>query len=205
MKALSRLAAACLTTTVAVVPLTVTAAQADGAKVVVVGGKADDLFFAKIKKGIDDAALVVKAHGGSVTYLQLQTYDNIGGDGRQPHPDRDQSSMPVLSPPPTGSPTPRMRPTRPPLRRIFPSCSTTPAARTKPKSSGAINFIGNEENIAGLAGGEYFGTHGAKNVICVNTVPGAGNLEARCQGIADGIAKQGRQIQAIAVAGLEFR
>jgi simple sugar transport system substrate-binding protein len=42
-----------------------------------------------------------------------------------------------------------------------------------------------------VAGGEYFATHGAKNVICVNTVPGAGNLEARCKGVSDGISKAG--------------
>src|SRR5258708_26025512 len=64
----------------ALLATTATAAMADGAKIAVVGGKSDDPFFAKIKKGIDDAAMVVKAHGGSVNYLQLQTYDNIGGD-----------------------------------------------------------------------------------------------------------------------------
>ena len=69
-----------LTLTAALLATTATIAMAGGAKIAVVGGKSDDPFFAKIKKGIDDAALVVKAHGGSVNYLQLQTYDNIGGD-----------------------------------------------------------------------------------------------------------------------------
>src|SRR5471030_3220852 len=66
--------------TAVVLAATAGAALADGAKIAVVGGKSDDPFFAKIKKVIDDAALTVKAHGGSVNYLQLQTYDNIGGD-----------------------------------------------------------------------------------------------------------------------------
>ena len=48
--------------------------------IAVVGGKSDDPFFAKVKKGIDDATLVVQALGGSVNYLMLRTYDNIGGD-----------------------------------------------------------------------------------------------------------------------------
>src|ERR1700722_13814769 len=69
-----------LAVTAALLATTATAAMAGGAKIAVVGGKSDDPFFAKIKKGIDDAALIVKAHGGSVNYLQLQTYDNIGGD-----------------------------------------------------------------------------------------------------------------------------
>ena len=55
----------------------------------VVGGKTDDPFFAKIKKGIDDAALVVAAHGGSVNYLQVQTYDNIGVRCRKSRPQCD--------------------------------------------------------------------------------------------------------------------
>ena len=48
----------------------------DGANIFVVGGKADDPFFAVIKKGVDDAALAVEAYGGSVSFLQLQTYDS---------------------------------------------------------------------------------------------------------------------------------
>ena len=69
-----------LIATAALLAATATAAMAEGARIAVVGGKSDDPFFAKIKKGIDDAAMVVKAHGGSVNYLQLQTYDNIDGD-----------------------------------------------------------------------------------------------------------------------------
>ena len=38
---------------------------------------------------------------------------------------------------------------------------------------GAINYVGSDEYVAGLAGGEYFGKAGKKNVICVNTLPGA--------------------------------
>ena len=74
-KTLARLA---LTT--AAVAFGATMALADGTVVAVVGGKADDPFFAKVKKGIDDATLVVEAHGGTVNYLMLQNYDNIGGD-----------------------------------------------------------------------------------------------------------------------------
>jgi len=64
----------------AVMATTATALLADGTKIAIIGGRTDDPFFAIVKKGIDDAALTVKAHGGTVNYLQLQTYDNIGGD-----------------------------------------------------------------------------------------------------------------------------
>jgi simple sugar transport system substrate-binding protein len=59
---------------------TVMVTGATAANIAIIGGKTDDAFFAKIKKGIDDATIVVKQHGGTVNYLQLQTYDNIGGD-----------------------------------------------------------------------------------------------------------------------------
>jgi hypothetical protein len=41
-----------LIVTAAVLTTTATAAMADGAKIAVVGGKSDDPFFAKIKKGM---------------------------------------------------------------------------------------------------------------------------------------------------------
>ena len=56
---------------------------------------------------------------------------------------------------------------------------------------GAMNFIGNDDYVAGVAGGEFFTAHASKNVLCVNTIPGAANLEARCKGLADGMAKAG--------------
>ena len=53
------------------------------ADIAVVGGRADEEFWNRIKKGVDDARLVVEANGGSVNYLQLQSYDNIGPDAAQ--------------------------------------------------------------------------------------------------------------------------
>jgi simple sugar transport system substrate-binding protein len=79
MTRMKRIAAA-LTTTAALGLAAGAALAQDGAKIFVVGGKADDSFFAIIKKGVDDAALAVEQNGGSVSFLQLQTYDNIGAD-----------------------------------------------------------------------------------------------------------------------------
>jgi simple sugar transport system substrate-binding protein len=72
-----------LTVLAATTALAVFAPTVMAAKIAVVGGKSDDLFFNKIKKGMDDACLAVVANGGSCTYLQLQTYDNIGADAAQ--------------------------------------------------------------------------------------------------------------------------
>jgi simple sugar transport system substrate-binding protein len=55
-------------------------AQSEGADIFVIGGKPDDPFWSKVKRSADDAALVVKAQGGSVTWLGPQNYDNLGPD-----------------------------------------------------------------------------------------------------------------------------
>jgi simple sugar transport system substrate-binding protein len=176
--------------TAALLATTATVAMAGGAKIAVVGGKSDDPFFAKIKKGIDDAALVVKAHGGSVNYLQLQTYDNIGGDAANLIRTAISQHASVIAAPDWVSDS-EDEAYKAATAAGIPILLYNAGGGDKAKELGTINYVGNEEYPAGLAGGEYFAAHGSKNVICVNTVPGAGNLEARCKGISDGISKQG--------------
>lgn len=161
-----------------------------GAKVAIIGGKADDQFFAKVKKGIDDGTLVVKAHGGEVNYLQLQNYDNIGGDAGTLIRTAIAQGATVIAAP-NWVPESEDEAYKAASAAHIPIILYNAGGGDKAKELGAINYVGNEEYTAGLAGGEYYGSHGSKNVICVNTVPGAGNLEARCKGIADGIAKSG--------------
>jgi simple sugar transport system substrate-binding protein len=165
-------------------------AMADGTKIAIIGGKTDDPFFAKIKKGIDDAALVVKEHGGSVNYLQLQTYDNIGGDAANLIRTAIGQHPSVIAAPNWVADS-EDEAFKAATAAGIPIMLYNAGGADKAKELGAINYIGNEEYPAGLAGGAYFANHDAKNVICVNTVPGAGNLEARCKGVADGIAKLG--------------
>lgn len=168
----------------------VSAAMADGAKIAVVGGKTDDAFFAKVKKGIDDAALVVKAHGGTVNYLQLQTYDNIGGDAANLVRTAISQKASVIAVPDwvPGSEDEAIKAAQ---AAGIPVILFNAGGGDKAKELGAINYVGNEEYPAGVAGGAHYTATGAKNVICVNTVPGAQNLEDRCKGISDGITKGG--------------
>ena len=167
-----------------------TVAMAGGTTIAVVGGKTDDPFFAKVKKGIDDGALVVKAHGGTVNYLQLQTYDNIGGDAANLVRTAISQKATVIAVPDwvPGSEDEAIKAAQ---AAGIPVILFNSGGGDKAKELGAINYVGNEEYPAGLAGGAHFAAHGAKNVICVNTVPGAQNLEDRCKGISDGIAKAG--------------
>ena len=161
-----------------------------GTTIAVVGGKTDDAFFAKVKKGIDDGALVVKAHGGSVTYLQLQTYDNIGGDAANLVRTAISQKASVIAVPDwvPGSEDEAIKAAQ---AAGIPVILFNAGGGDKAKELGAINYVGNEEYTAGLAGGAHYTATGAKNVLCVNTVPGAQNLEDRCKGIADGISKGG--------------
>lgn len=170
--------------------LTATAVLAEGTTIAVIGGKADDPFFAKVKKGIDDGTLVVQAHGGSVNYLMLQNYDNIGGDaGNLIRTAISQGASVIAAP--NWVPDAEDEAYKAAIAAGIPVMLYNAGGGDKAVELGAINYIGNEEYPAGLAGGEYFSAHGQKNVICVNTVPGAQNLESRCKGVADGIAKAG--------------
>ncbi|MBG1233508.1 substrate-binding domain-containing protein [Aestuariivirga litoralis] len=161
-----------------------------GATIAVIGGKTDDAFFAKVKKGIDDGALVAKAHGSTVSYLQLQTYDNIGGDAANLVRTAISQKATVIAVP-DWVPDSEDEAIKAAQAAGIPVILFNAGGGDKAKELGAINYVGNEEYPAGVAGGEHFTATGSKNVICVNTVPGAQNLEDRCKGIADGIAKGG--------------
>lgn len=188
MKATKQILMAALTA--AALAASATAVLADGATIAVVGGKADDPFFAKVKKGIDDATLVVGAHGGKVNYLMLQNYDNIGGDAANLVRTAISQHATVIAVP-NWVPATEDEAIKAAMAAGIHVMLYNSGGADKAKELGAINYIGNEEYTAGLAAGNYLGTHDAKNVICVNTVPGAQNLEDRCRGVADGIAKVG--------------
>ena len=169
---------------------TVMAADSHGAKIFVIGGKADDPFWSRVKKGADDAGLVAKATGGSVTWLGPQNYDNLGPDAAKlirtalaQHPDA------IVGP--DWVPEAMDDAFKEVVAAHVPLIIYNSGGMDAAKRLGALNYVGNEEYAAGLGGGTYYGSHGAKNVLCVNTLPGATNTEARCKGIADGLGKNG--------------
>ncbi|WP_407691784.1 substrate-binding domain-containing protein [Rhizobium mongolense] len=175
----------------------------EAANIAVVGGKTDDEFWSRIKKGVDDARLVVEKNGGSVSYLQLQTYDNLG-------PDAAQLVRTAMSQGVTGIVVPDWVPeaedeaikaaVQAGIKVILMNAGNIEKAR----ELGAINYVGSDEYVAGKAGGEYLGSKGAKNVICVNTVPGAANQEARCKGVIDGITAKGGQGKQLPLPATSF-
>jgi len=138
------------TAVMAVIPTVVFAAS-----IAIVGGKTDDPFFAKIKKGIDDATLVVKAHGGKVNYLQLQNYDNIGGDAANLVRTAMSQGVDIIAVP-NWVPASEDEAIQAAINDGIPVMLYNAGGGDKAKELGAINFIGNEEYPAGLAGGVYF-------------------------------------------------
>ncbi len=171
--------------------------------IVVIGGASDDSFFSSVKRGIDDAAKVVEAHGGKVTYLALQNYNNIG-------PDAAQLAKNALGQKPSLVAIPDWVPDseNPAIQSIvqagIPVIIYNAGGMDAAKAVGALTYIGTDEYLAGVAGGEALGKAGVTKNICVNTVPGAQNLEDRCRGVADGLKKSGGTSTQLALAGSNY-
>ncbi|MBL1404416.1 MAG: substrate-binding domain-containing protein [Rhizobiales bacterium] len=176
-------------TAVAAVVMTASVATAPAADIAVIAGSIEDGFFNLIKKGVDDATLVVEANGGSVNYLRTSNYDNFGPDLVQlintaVSQNVDGIAIPVWVP---ESQVPALKAAAAKGIKIMIYNS---GASIREEVSG-INYFGSDEFVAGVAGGEYMAKNGAKNIICHIQSPGAVNLEARCKGVKEGAAKHG--------------
>lgn len=190
MNSLKRLLTVAVAATLMATSATVVMAETKGAKIFVIGGKADDPFWSKVKKGADDAGKLVSEQGGSVTWLGPQNYDNLG-------PDAADLIRTALSQKPDAVVGPDWVPEA--MDEAFkavvdakvPLIIYNAGGMDAAKKLGAMNYIGSDEYIAGVAGGEYFAKSSSKNVLCINTLPGAANTESRCKGVADGLTKGG--------------
>jgi simple sugar transport system substrate-binding protein len=179
------------------------AVTAQAANIAVVGGSNDDAFWNLIKKGLDDATPGIVANGGSVNYLRLQNYDNFA-------PDVVQLIRTAISQKVDGLVIPNWVPEAedPAIKDAMAAgikvILMNAGGADKAKELGAINYVGTDEHVAGLAGGNYFADHGSKHVICVNTIPGAVNLEARCKGVIDGITAKGGKAEQLPLPSTSF-
>jgi simple sugar transport system substrate-binding protein len=155
-----------------------------------IGGEPSDPFWAKVKRGVEDAAKVVSAQGGSVTWLGLQNYNNLG-------PDAAKLVQTAISDGATAVIAPDWVPQaeNSALKQVVaahvPLIVYNSGGIQEASLLHALDYIGSDDYTAGVAGGKYFGAHGIKHVLCVNTLPGAANSEARCKGIKNGLASSG--------------
>jgi simple sugar transport system substrate-binding protein len=157
-----------------------TATVRSAADIAIIGGMSDDASFAKLAKGIVDAAHVVQAHGGTVNCLQLQTCANIGGDAAILVRTAISDDVDIIAVP-NWVPDSEDEAIKAAMAAGIPVILYDAGGGDKAMELGAIGYIGNGEYPTGLAGGRYFAAHGAKQVICVNTVLSAGNVEDRCR------------------------
>jgi len=160
------------------------------ANIAVVGGKPDDDVWSAIKKGVEDARHVVAANGGSVNYLQLQTYDNLGADAAsliRTAIAQNVDGLVVARWVPEAMDEAIKSAIDAGIQVMLYNSGSLEAAQ----ELGALNFVGADLGQGGVAGGEYLGAKGYKKVLCVNTLPGNATLEAYCQGAVDGIGKSG--------------
>ena len=167
-----------------------TTAYAEGAKVFVVGGKPDDPFWSIVKRGAEDAGIVAKAQGGSVTWLGPQNYDNLGADAAELIRQAiAQHADAIVAPdwvPEAEDPAFKAV-----VAAHIPLVIYNAGGIQAADRLGAMNYVGAVDYQDGIAGGDYLGKHGSQNGVCVNSLPGAANIEDFCKGFIDGITKTG--------------
>lgn len=172
--------------------LAIGASMAMAADIAVIAGSEQDGFFNLIKKGVDDAALVVRANGGKVNYLRTKNYDNFGPDlvGLiQTAVSQGVQGIAI----PVWVPDAEVPALQEAAKKGIKIMMYNAGAEQREAISG-MNYFGSDEYVAGVAGGEYLAKHGAKNIICHIQVPGAVNLEARCKGVKEGAEKNGAKV-----------
>ncbi|MCB1336879.1 MAG: substrate-binding domain-containing protein [Maritimibacter sp.] len=179
-----------LKTTVSAAVLATIASTALAADIFVIGGKPDDPFWSRVKKGAEDAGAVAAAQGGSVTWLGPQNYDNLGPDAAELIRQAiDQGADAIVGPdwvPEAMDPAFQAAVDAGIPLVIYNAGGIEAADRL-----GAMNYVGAVDYKSGFAGGEYLAAAGHKTGACVNTLPGAANIEAFCNGFNDGLAAGG--------------
>lgn len=166
--------------------------SADGGGKRAAGGKVDiyvvgglgDPFFSTVKRGVDDAAQVVKAVGGNVHYLALPNYENLGPDAAKLTQTAISNNASIILVP-DWVPESQNPAIKQAVKAGIPVIIYNSGADQVQKV-GAIGYIGSEDRAGGVAAGKYLAEQDVKHVLCVNTVPGAANLEARCDGVSEG-------------------
>jgi len=165
--------------------------------IAVIAGSIEDGFFNLIKKGVDDAALMVEANGGTVNYMRTPNYDNFGPDlvtliNQAVAQGVAGIAIPVWVP---EAEVPALQAAA--AKGIV--IMQYNAGQDVQGDLGAINYFGSDEYQAGLGGGKYLAEHGAKHILCHIQVPGAINLETRCKGVTDGAEAAGAKVTTLRV------
>jgi simple sugar transport system substrate-binding protein len=174
-----------------------------GIKVYVVGGMPSDPFWSVVKGGAEAAAHAVEAAGGSVTWLGPQNYDNLGPDAGKLVDDAIAAGAQAIVVA-DWVPDAENEAIKRAVAAGIPVIHYNAGGLEQANATGALTYIGADDYLAGVAGGEFAAKNGAKNILCVNTVPGSANQEARCKGIADGAKKNGAKSSQLPLPSSNF-
>jgi len=155
------------------------------------------------KRGAEDAGKVAEAQGGKVTWLGPQNYDNLGVDAAELIRQAiDQKADAIVGPdwvPEAMDPAFKaVRDAGIPLI-IYNAGGLKAADRL-----GAMNYVGSDDYKGGVAAGEYLAKAGNKKGVCINTLPGAANIEAFCGGFKEGIKNGGGEADVLPLPATSF-
>ncbi|MFJ4175298.1 substrate-binding domain-containing protein [Microbacterium sp. NPDC089696] len=179
-----------------------TAAGGDGIEIVVMGGATDDPFWSTVKRGGEAAGEFVSAAGGKVTFLAMPNYDNFNADAAKLVANIDALD-PDAAVIPDWAPEAQNEAIKALTDRGIPVFLYNTGVDEVEKV-GAEGYIGSDDYASGNLAGETFADAGAKHAVCVNTLPGTTNADARCKGVKDGAEGKGISYTELALPTSQF-
>ena len=178
-------------------------AAGSGLDIYFLAGATSDPFMSTIKRGADDAAKAIAANGGTVHWLPLQDYGNIG-------PDLVKLLRSASSSNPAAIAAPDWVPDaeNPTFKEI--TASGTPlilwndSGNDSTAKVGALYYIGSDNGLGGKAAGAYMAKNGVKHILCINTNPGTAIQQERCAGLKAGAESAGGTETELPLAASNF-
>lgn len=158
--------------------------SAAGVHIVVMGGAPSDSFWSVVKNGTLDAGLAIENAGGKVTVLSMPNYDNFNADAAK-LVDKMLTLNPTAVVIPDWVPE-SMNEGIKKLKDAGVIVVLYNSGQHEVENVGAEIYIGSDDYVAGKLAGQAMAEAGKKHVVCVNTLPGLANIEARCKGVKDG-------------------
>lgn len=174
----------------------------EGITIAIMGGAPDDPFWSTVKRGAESAAKAVEAAGGTVTFVSMPNYDNFNADAA-----KLVANMQAMDP--SAVIVPNWAPDAQNENIAAIADAGVPviiynSGQDSVEEVGAQIYIGSDDKVAGVAGGEKFAEEGAQNIVCVNTLPGTTNSEARCEGVIEGAESGGSTATALNLPSSQF-
>ncbi|WP_228479323.1 substrate-binding domain-containing protein [Microbacterium atlanticum] len=152
--------------------------------IAVMGGASSDLFWSTVKNGAESAAKSVEAAGGKVTFVSMPNYDNFSSDAA-----KLVGNLQAMNPDAVVLPNWVPDAQNANIQAIsdagIPVIIYNAGQETVGDVGGEI-YIGTDDYEAGVAGGKKLEDDGYAHILCVNTLPGVANVDARCEGIHEG-------------------